>query len=492
MPQDTSSVRIAYLLADTPIPDDPRVRRVGDLLHHAGWVVTGIGLGGWRSPPPEWPVLTPPPLIPRPQGAPSSAGADLAPPQLMLQPRSAAREALKSVWRKIAWAGAMALAPASLAIGAVSSRSGAAFELRRKSLRDDISWPLRQMRRVRNGMARLTQLALRTPKWLRLHAGLHGTVEDDFLYRATPHLKALKEVALTQTSPGVWIANDWRLLPIAAAAATEIGGRFVYDSHEFATEEYAERLTWRLFQRPVAAAVEKRWIGKAAAVVSVSPGITAALKDMYGLEAPTDTIRNTPVFESTSFRATGPKIEILYHGVVSPGRGLEACIRAAPMLRPEFQLSIRGPSGLPGYRESLEALILEVDAKDRVRLLPPVAMTDLVRAASAFDIGVMALPGHSAHNEFALPNKIFEYMMAGLALCVSDLPAMSEVIDATGAGVRMRAVTPEAIAEALNALDRGRIDTMKQAALNAAQTYNWNVEGGRFMALLDQVRAGTL
>jgi hypothetical protein len=55
-------------------------------------------------------------------------------------------------------------------------------------------------------------------------------------------------------------------------------------------------------------------------------------------------------------------------------------------------------------------------------------MTDLVREAAAFDVGLFALPRHSNHNRYALPNKFFEYSMAGLALCVSDLPEMGALV----------------------------------------------------------------
>ena len=55
-------------------------------------------------------------------------------------------------------------------------------------------------------------------------------------------------------------------------------------------------------------------------------------------------------------------------------------------------------------------------------------MTALVREAAPFDVGFFALPGHSRHNEFALPNKLFEYVMAELRARTTDLPEMSSVI----------------------------------------------------------------
>jgi glycosyltransferase involved in cell wall biosynthesis len=103
-------------------------------------------------------------------------------------------------------------------------------------------------------------------------------------------------------------------------------------------------------------------------------------------------------------------------------------------------------------------------------------MTSLVAAARQFDIGLMALPGHSAHTRFALPNKLFEYMMAGLALAVTDLEEMVALLDATSAGFSLGNGSASAIAAALNALTREEIDRMRAAALDAAKRYNWDTE----------------
>jgi glycosyltransferase involved in cell wall biosynthesis len=196
-------------------------------------------------------------------------------------------------------------------------------------------------------------------------------------------------------------------------------------------------------------------------------------------ERPT-VVRNTPRYEPVAFRPTGEIIEVLYHGLVSPQRGLEVCIRSVPKWRSEFKLTIRGPA-TPEYRETLESLIAELDVADRVRLVPPVPMIDLVREASVFDIGLFALPGHSRHNQFALPNKLFEYIMAGLAVCVSDLPEMARIVRDYNLGALIGAVDPEAIAAAVNGFDRPGIDRCKTRALEAARQLNWEVEGARFI-----------
>ena len=81
----------------------------------------------------------------------------------------------------------------------------------------------------------------------------------------------------------VWLANDWNMLPVAARLAREKGGIYGYDTHEFAVEEYAESLKWRLLQRPMVSAIERQFIGDAAVVSAVSSGIAERLDKLYRL-----------------------------------------------------------------------------------------------------------------------------------------------------------------------------------------------------------------
>jgi glycogen(starch) synthase len=105
-------------------------------------------------------------------------------------------------------------------------------------------------------------------------------------------------------------------------------------------------------------------------------------------------------------------------------------------------------------------------------------------AASEFDVGFFALPGHSLHNEYALPNKFFEYAMAGLALCVSRLPEMTTILSKYELRSTFAAVTPEIIAAAINELSREKIDQYKRNALVAAKELCWEAESVNFVSAL--------
>ena len=72
---------------------------------------------------------------------------------------------------------------------------------------------------------------------------------------------------------------------------------------------------------------------------------------------------------------------------------------------------------------------------ERLTIEPPVPFDQIVPAANRADIGYFVHLDTSPQRRFVLPNKFFEYVMAGLALCVSDLPEMARLVRQYDMGV---------------------------------------------------------
>lgn len=488
------------LIALSAIPDDPRVRRMGDYLHARGWEVVAVGLPGGRSPAPEWRIVEAM-RLPETAAAPLKTGAGvmpLSPAELRtapagpsaslsaafrIRPRRAHEQRLvKSPIRQVIRIGAGALC---FGLG-VSLAASSLWMPRASSLKLRIRGWSKTLMNPRSGPSRLLRYAV---LWRRTR--IKGPGADAELYRRSTDLAALRLAALAEAPVDLIIANDWISLPVAAEAAEVFHAPYVYDSHEFATEEYAERLDWRLFQQPLVREIERRHIARAAAITSVSPGISDALARTYEPAAPVMTLRNLPVYAASAYRLCGERIAVLYHGVVGPGRGLEAAISGVPTWPAVFDLTIRGP-GQTDYINGLRQLAVAHGVTGRVTFDPPVPMNQLVESARPFDIGLMALPGHSDHNAFALPNKVFEYLMAGLAICVSDLPEMARVVHTTGAGFLCGDGNRDAIAKSLARVTPDEINVMKQKALVAAQTLHFDAEAAQVEQIYQQLAARRL
>jgi len=414
------------------------VRRQGDLLHANGFRVCGVGIPGALSELPAWPVFEARELAP-------GSGAQQCGGPAPVHQRDDVRRHLR------------AAREAALTAGILLPSLGRIISIARLPARFALA---------------------QASRW---HAKI--ALAD---YWGRPRIAALLEAA--RQAPGKhFLANDWTALPIAARLAAERGGRFGYDTHEFASQEYADRPSWRLLHRPLVRAIEGRFIREAAFVSAVSDGIALGLRAEYGLAQTPWVIRNLPRFEALPYCAPGDRLEVLYHGILAGNRGIEPTIESVCSWRPEFRLTLRGP-GEAAFLERLRRRVAALNLEERVSIVPPVAMTDLISRAHAFDIGIFALPSSSAQNVYALPNKLFEYVMAGLTLCVTDLPEMASIVRGHGLGRLIPSADPAAIAAAVNGFDRESVAAYKRRSLDAARVLCWEEEGKRLLAACDVFR----
>ncbi len=119
-----------------------------------------------------------------------------------------------------------------------------------------------------------------------------------------------------------------------------------------------------------------------------------------------------------------------------------------------------------------------------MRFLPAVPMAGLVAAAAAHDVGVMVPPDTTDHMRYCLPNKFFEYVMAGLGVLVTDLPDMAALVRSYGFGTLVERCEPAAIAAAVNRLEPGMVAAQRAAARAAAPELSWERESQALLAAL--------
>jgi glycogen synthase len=118
----------------------------------------------------------------------------------------------------------------------------------------------------------------------------------------------------------------------------------------------------------------------------------------------------------------------------------------------------------------------------------PVPASEMIERANAdADVGFFVQADLSPQKRFTLPNKFFEYVTAGLALCVADLPEMAPFVTEHELGLLVSQPTPEAIAAAVNSLDRETIDRYKRNSLEAAKVLDWNLEKEVMLGLYDRL-----
>jgi glycosyltransferase involved in cell wall biosynthesis len=295
----------------------------------------------------------------------------------------------------------------------------------------------------------------------------------NYLLRVLRHHAELK--------PDLVIANDYFTCDVALSLCRLSGAKLVVDCHEYAVEQSSHDPYWVRWKQPVVRAVEAFYLARADLVTTVCQGIADLLDADHRLRRPVLVIRSVPIGQPQPFRPTGERIRVLYHGGIWHVRQLHTAIESMRLWRPEFDLVLRG-DGDPAYLAELRRLIARYGLADRVFIEPAVPFEQIIPAANKADIGYFSYANFSRQSEFVLPNKFFEYIMAGLALCVVDLPEMGRLTRHYGVGKLIPEHTPEAIAATINSFTAAEIDRCKKASIAAAGELNWEREKLRLLA----------
>jgi hypothetical protein len=132
------------------------------------------------------------------------------------------------------------------------------------------------------------------------------------------------------------------------------------------------------------------------------------------------------------------------------------------------------PSNLK-YLDELKSLADRL-ARGRLIFHAPVPPREINEKIVQFDVGIPFMYANTLNIYNALPNKFFDYVMAGLAIVVPPLPSMQKIVERNKMGAVSVDQSIQSVATLLNSLSVEEINQFKQNALLAAKTLNADVE----------------
>lgn len=282
-------------------------------------------------------------------------------------------------------------------------------------------------------------------------------------------------------------AHDLNTLPVAAAVARRARVPLVYDAHELYTEigtlSDLERRTWKF--------VERRLMGATDHVVTVCDSIAGELVRRYGIRSPT-VLLNVPDVSSSSVvddgrlrRAAGlddsAEPIVLYQGGFAPNRGLLTLVDAATQLRGGVLVLM----GAGRMEDEIRARIARRGLEGRVIVLPPVPLDELLQHTAGATLGVIPYQAIGVNNYYSTPNKLFEYIAAGLAVAASDFPELRRYVLGCGVGATFDPEDASDIAATVNRLlaDDAALAACRINAHRAAEHLRWSVESRKLVEI---------
>lgn len=281
--------------------------------------------------------------------------------------------------------------------------------------------------------------------------------------------------------PDALHAHDLNTLPVAAALARRLHLPLTYDAHEL----YPEISTLSAREAAIWRRVERRLARRADHVVTVCDSIAAELERRYGVVRPT-VLLNCPVARGSNGRRRadptgGGEPVILYQGGFAPHRGLETLVHSAHQLE-LGTIVLMGWGRLEG---ELRELIRREGLEEQVRIAAPVPPAEVVAYAAEAAVGVIPYEPVGLNNTYTTPNKLFDYMAAGLPVAASRLPELIRFVEQGEIGLTFTPGDPASLAAALNGIlaDPARYEQMRERARQAAHRYTWERESQKLLAL---------
>lgn len=277
----------------------------------------------------------------------------------------------------------------------------------------------------------------------------------------------------------VVLANDIETVPLALRLS---GGqsRVMVDAHEYEPRHWDDQWLFNTVYRPYWEYICSTYLPQVDGMVSVCQRIAKEYRDRYAVVC--GVILNTPGYQDLSPQEPeSDGVRIIHHGGINPSRRIENMIEIVGALGSRYRLDLMLVNN---HRRYMRRLRKTAQPYGNVRFVDPVPMPDIATTINRYDIGLFMLDPSGFNYRYALPNKIFEYIQARLAVAVWPSPEMARIVEDTGVGIVSDDFTRESMLAALQRLDCQQIMEYKQNADRAARTYCSDVENKKYEQLV--------
>lgn len=270
------------------------------------------------------------------------------------------------------------------------------------------------------------------------------------------------------------------LLPLGIILKSLFKAKLVYDTHELETEKNG--LTG--FRKKISKILEKKLIRNAELVFVVSESIADWYMNEYNISRPT-VILNAPQKQTLpscnhfreKFNIQPNQLILLYQGGLMKGRGVHLILDAFKQRSGSEVVAV-----FMGYGELEEEIKRASQKSNNIFFYPAVSPHIVLEYTSSADIGVSLIENTCLSYYYCMPNKLFEYAMAGLPIIVSNMKDMSEIVNKNHMGMVIEDFSPTGINSAINSLLQQDFQTLKSNAYITACNNSWEIQENKMLS----------
>ena len=310
---------------------------------------------------------------------------------------------------------------------------------------------------------------------------------EDFYWLHSYYLS----VALNESADYI-MCCDLPLLPCATYISKFKNIPLIYDAHEL----YPEQAIFSKEKRDFYTQVEAHFIKYPNLVITVNESIAKEMSKRYGINKPEvilnaldapkgfDQNKKYDHFRNALSISKDKKI-VLFQGGYSPNRNLELFVKSAKYIKDDNLVLVL--MGFGDFKQVLENTAVEDKTiNNKVFFFPAVDQSILLEYSASADVGIIPYPHVDLNSYYCTPNKLFEFIQAGLPMIANDSPELNRFIKDNQIGYSYKINDEKDIAYMIEEFFKQDID-YKQNILNIRDIFSWKTEERKFIEIMSEI-----
>ncbi len=282
----------------------------------------------------------------------------------------------------------------------------------------------------------------------------------------------------------VIIIHEPNYLPLLSRLKKTLPFIAVYNAHEYHPLEFEDIDGWKETIGQYPFTLYQKYLKDIDLLVNVCDGIAQKCKQEFGKESLV--VPNVAIQSDVAPVSNTGIIKLIYHGALMQSRHIEDMIDVMYLLGSNYQLDIMGTvsKGNEAYLNYLQAYAKKTG---NVNFIPPVDFDRIIPFINTYDIGLFLLRPNNFNYAHALPNKLYEFIQAKLAIAIGPSAEMKAVVDQYDLGVVSDDFTPDSLAAKIRQLNREDIQRYKMNAITASKIENAAIYSARYLEKINSL-----
>jgi len=255
----------------------------------------------------------------------------------------------------------------------------------------------------------------------------------------------------------------------------------LFDAHEYSPSQATFNLKNVFLFNGYRKGLIRRFSNRSDAMITVSEGIRDLYKKRFNLDS--KIILNAADYvENDYIPVNKNSIKIVHHGTTSRQRFIHEIIKLFDKLDDRFYLYLHLLPSDQKYFQYLKKLAKKTSG-NRIFFCDVIEPGDITKYINKYDLGIHLLKDINLNHKNALPNKFFDYIMAGLGVIIYPTNMMRDIIQYNNIGVVADNFSYKSLANKINGLSSDNINEYKKNSLKLAKTLNSNIEGRKLIKI---------